>query len=249
MKFFEDNKNLIILILLIACVTLSGILTYSCPKEKTEEKETLEPQKAVEKVLNYLNKNLKGIATAELIGEVEEKEGLYNFKIKIKEEEFLAYLTKNGKLLFPQAIDLEKEIESKESPDEEKTTIGYFSVSKDDICKEEDKPIIYFFGASNCPYCLWEKPVIEKVIKKFERFVSFHNNMDARADMEIFSKYSQGGIPTLVLGCKYYREGSGQFLGEETEIKNLTALICKLTNNQPSKECEEVKDIIEQIED
>ncbi len=57
--------------------------------------------------------------------------------------------------------------------------------------------------------------------------------------MEVFQKYSTGGIPTLVLGCQYYRVGSGETAGEEQEIKDLTGLICKLTNNQPAEICQE----------
>ncbi len=260
LNFFK-NKNLIIIILLIVCFVLAAFLgtliysQYSQAKEKTIEKEKVkteetEGQGAAEKVLDYINKNfLKDSTKAELAGKIEEKQGLYSFKIKIGTEEFLAYVTKDKKLFFPQVIDLEKTPDqglSKETKEEE-TTLGYFSVTKDEICKENDKPLIYFFGASGCPHCRWEHPVAERAMKKFEGLISFHNNMDSQADMEVFSKYSKGGIPTLVLGCRYYREGSGEMSGEETEIKNLTALVCKLTGNQPLKECEKVKELIEQI--
>ena len=71
--------------------------------------------------------------------------------------------------------------------------------------------------------------------------------MDANADTDIFGKYSTGGIPTLVFGCKYYRVGSGEGEGEELESKNLTAIICKLTGNQPSSICNLFQDLINQI--
>lgn len=124
------------------------------------------------------------------------------------------------------------------------TTIGNFLVTKEEICKEDGKPIIYYFGASFCPHCKWEKPVVEKVMKKFGNFVSFHNNMDKQeADKEIWGKYSQvnegGYIPFLVFGCKYARVGSGEDAGEVEEEKNLTALICKLTEEKPEKVCKE----------
>ncbi|GAI38261.1 unnamed protein product [marine sediment metagenome] len=63
--------------------------------------------------------------------------------------------------------------------------------------------------------------------------------MDPSADMDVFSKYSpEGYVPALVLGCKYYRVGSGEIIGEEEENKVLTALICDLTENQPNDVCE-----------
>lgn len=126
------------------------------------------------------------------------------------------------------------------------TTIGRFLVTKDEICQENGKPIVYFFGGSFCPHCKWEHPIVEKVAAKFVNEISFHNNMDKQeADREIWNKYAQinqGGVPFLVLGCKYARVGSGEVAGEIEEEKNLTALICKLTGDQPEKICAEVKD-------
>ncbi len=130
-------------------------------------------------------------------------------------------------------------------------TIGNFSVTKDEICLEKGKPIIYFFGSSTCPHCSWEHPIMKRVAAKFSDKISFHNNMDNQADMEIFSKYSeinQGGIPFLVFGCKYARVGSGENSGEKVEEQALTALICKLTDSQPEGVCKAVSDLIEQIE-
>jgi len=109
-------------------------------------------------------------------------------------------------------------------------------------------PVIYFFGSKDCPHCTWEHPIVEKVAKDFEEYISFHNNMDSDADRDVFSKYSTGGIPTLVFGCKYYRVGSGEGLSEEGESKALTALICKLTENQPLSVCNLVQDLINQID-
>lgn len=131
------------------------------------------------------------------------------------------------------------------------TTVGNFSVTKEEVCLEDGKPIIYFFGRSTCPHCSWEHPIMERVATKFGNKIAFHNNMDNQVDMEIFSKYSeinQGGIPFLVFGCKYARVGSGENWGETEEEKALTALICKLTDGEPEKTCEGVSDLIEQIE-
>ena len=88
------------------------------------------------------------------------------------------------------------------------------------------------------------------VTAKFEGFISFHDNIGSTADQEIFDKYSTGYIPTLVLGCKYYRVGAGKNMGEDQEAKVLTALICKLTGNKPEEVCNdpEIEALINQIE-
>jgi len=152
----------------------------------------------------------------------------------------MTYLTKDGKILFPQGIDIE-EVESrqtKETVTRTRQTIGNFIVSGDEICKDDGKPAIYFFGSDGCPHCKWEHPVIADVASKFKDFISFHDDMNNfTADRDIFARYSTGGVPTIVLGCRYYRIGSGENQGKEQEAKILTALICNLTDNKPIDIC------------
>jgi thiol-disulfide isomerase/thioredoxin len=171
------------------------------------------------------------------------------------------YITKDGELLFPGAINIEEFEEMAEVQKEQEerqvqkpkqeTTIGNFVLSGDEICTENGKPIIYFFGNDRCGACKWEHPIVENVTSKFDGYISFHDNMNtAGADGEVFSKYSPGSIPTLVLGCNYYRVGAGVAIGEDQEAKVLTALICKLTDNKPAEVCNdpEIEALINQIE-
>ncbi|MFH1656881.1 MAG: thioredoxin family protein [bacterium] len=193
------------------------------------------------KAISYINESiLKGQATAALLEQAEEN-GLYKLKVDISGNQFDLYASKDGELLFPEVIKI-TEIK------EEKTTIGSFLATENEVCLENDKPIVYFFGSNTCPYCKWEHPIMEEVAAKFGDKISFHNNMDSSADAEIFSQYSTGGIPTIVLGCKYSKVGAGQSNGEEGEAKIITALICKLTQNQPAEVCAEVQDLIDQVE-
>jgi len=95
---------------------------------------------------------------------------------------------------------------------------------------------------------MWEHPVIEAVMEQFADYIVFHNNMDVGEDRDILYEYnSAGSIPTVVLGCKYARIGSGERAGEEVETNNLTALTCDLTGGMPADVCGEVQDLIEQI--
>jgi thiol-disulfide isomerase/thioredoxin len=239
------KKNLIFLIIGVVGILVAGAIIYTI---SGSQKDILSHNEAAEKSLGFINENLlqEGM-TASLI-EIIEESGLYKMKLKINEEEFDTYITKDGKVLFPQFIVLEEAEEEQIEQQAQKQTIGNFSVSEDEICEEDDKPIVYFFGSEGCPACGWEHPVIEKVMAKFEGKAAFHNNMDSNEDMDVFSKYSTGSIPTLVLGCKYYRIGSGQRAGEEEESNILTAIICKLTQNQPAEICDGVQELIDQIE-
>jgi len=120
------------------------------------------------------------------------------------------------------------------------TTIGNFLETPKEICLQEGKPIIYYFGSSSCPHCRWEEPIVKKVAAKFGNLIVFRNNMDKQNDMEVFQQYADinpGYIPFLVFGCKYARLGSGESEGEKQEEENLTKLICKLTNGKPETVC------------
>lgn len=249
-KPFQSPKNVLILILVLA---LAGLLYYQFGYLPGSTGRILSAQEASEIALRYVNQSmLSGGITASLSGEPKQESGVYKFTMSLQGQEFQSYVTKNGKILFPQGIEIKIATSSgtttatnQEPPN---TTIGSFIVSKDQVCQENSKPIVYFFGSNGCPHCQWEHPIIQQVAQKFADQIVFHNNMDSNEDMDVFSKYnSEGGIPTLVLGCRYYRIGSGENAGEETEAKNLTALICKLTNNQPATVCDQVKELVGQI--
>ncbi len=246
------SKNLVPIAIIIAGVLIAGSFIYinyqKGPKAPTggTSSEILSAQEAAAKAIDYINKNLlRGKATASLIETLEEN-GLYKIKFSVGEQEIESYMTRDGKLFFPEGLDLTK---VEPVAVEKSSTVGNFSVGSDEVCKENGKPIIYFFGSKSCPHCQWEHPIVEKVAEKFKEEIAFHNNMDSENDMEIFNKYSTGGIPTLVFGCKYYRVGSGEGGGEEEETKNLTALICKLTGNKPADVCNQVQDLVNQIKD
>jgi len=238
------NKTIPIVIIIVG-VLIAGVIVYTnyvkypecakCPEGVLTEDSILSVQEAGDKIVGFINDNiLQGQADISLIETLEES-GLYKVKFEVGEEEAEWWITGDGNFIFPQAINL---AEFKSLAEETGQTIGNFSVSSDEICMEDDKPIIYFFGSDGCPHCSWEHPIIEETAGEFDGYVSFHNNMNSDADMDVFQKYSTGGVPTLVLGCKYYRVGSGEGTGEEKETENLTALICELTNNQPAEVCQ-----------
>ena len=233
---FKNMLRKILLIpiaIVVAGALIAGTIIYL---NQGNVSGALSPEKAAEKAINYINQNMVAAGTTASLVNVTEENGVYKIHLKVGENEYDTYVTKNGKVFFIEGIDLTK---VQETAKEVSKASGNFSVSSDEVCKENEKPIVYFFGSQSCPHCTWEHPIVEEVAGKFAGYISFHNNMDSEADMEVFQKYSTGGIPTLVLGCQYYRVGSGETAGEEQEIKDLTGLICELTNNQPAEICQE----------
>lgn len=231
MEHKVDYKLISLIIILIAVVSFFGWKFFFQPTNLVKK---ISPQQASAKLAAYLNqKVLQGKGKIQVSKVEENKSGFYEIDFSMKGRAYKGYLSLDGRFLFPQSIDLSK------SNRKEKTVEGSFKeVESQKICQENGKPIVYFFGSSTCPHCRWEKPVIEKVTSKFGDYISFHEKIDDFGkDRKIFENYSDGGVPVVVLGCKYYRLGSGEKDGKQKEEQALTNLICQLTKGNPGSVC------------
>jgi len=139
------NKNLLPISIVIAAAIIGGVLVYTnqgcVPQEKLAG--ILNSQEIAQKAIDFINQNnMAGENQTASLGEVFDESGLYKFKVKIGENEFDSYVTKDGKLLFPQAgVDLEKEpIAKKENKPLE--------------VPKTDTPDVKLFVMSYCPYGL-----------------------------------------------------------------------------------------------
>jgi thiol-disulfide isomerase/thioredoxin len=242
------SKLLIPIGLVLAGVLIAGAVIYSSYSGSCKlEQKNISADDAANKMISFINNTLLAgqQSQASLIGTTEEN-GTYKVSFNVEDQQVDWRISKDGLIIFPQIIDI-NEAEKEQQQQNETAILANFTKSSDDLCTENGKPIVYFFGSESCPHCQWEHPITEEVMAKFGDLISFHNNMDNNEDMDIFGKYSTGGIPTTVLGCEYYRVGSGESLGEEEEAKDLTALTCKLTGGQPGDVCSQVQDLIDQL--
>lgn len=205
------------------------------------------PKKAADKAIDYINKNLLSQGnTATLVSVDKESIGnLRKFTLEVAGNKFASYVSVDGKYLFTtEPFDMTKEANTGNTSGSTVESTGAeleggFSEAKDtEVCKENDKPIVYFFGSSSCPHCKWEEPILRSVVEEFGDAISYHENIDSETDLDVFSKYSTGSVPTLVIGCKYYRIGSGEASGEEAEKTALKQIICKATDNLPANICQ-----------
>lgn len=254
---------------LIAGVVI-GVLAgvFALPQmQSSRATDVLTPERAGNETVSFISNYLvlPGVDVELVNITAVEGESLYKVALNLSPrgesqivKTYITYITitKDGKLLFPgEWIDInefKKEAETRaRAPQERKGTIGNFIVSGENICLEEGRPIVYFFGSNGCGHCKWEHPIIVNVTSKFEGYISLHDNMNnSTVDRDIFARYSPGGgVPTLVLGCKYYRIGSGEMLDKAEEAKVLTALICNLTANKPGDVCSnpEIEALLAQV--
>jgi len=166
----EENKrvNLIPLAIVVVGVLIAGVILHINQQKKSEGLTILPPQKIGEKAIKYINENLITEGKTASLSTISEENGLYKIVIKIGDQEFPSYVTRDGKFLFPQEpINLDKKIEKKES-----------SNSVQEIPKR-DKPDVKLFVMSYCPYGLqMEKaylPVYNLLKDKLEMGIYFVN--------------------------------------------------------------------------
>lgn len=119
-------------------------------------------QEAAEKAIEFINKNLlQGENKASLVNDsVEEQSGLYKFRLKIQDQEFTSFVTKDGKILFPEeGIDLNKTIAqpATSTPDAPKTL------------EKREKPDVKLFVMTYCPYGLQMQKAILPVWQLLEK--------------------------------------------------------------------------------
>ena len=127
---------------------------------------------AAERAISFVNENLlAGIATATL-NSVEEFGDVYKLKIDIVSElsngtqNATLYLSKDGNLLFPSAIDLSAYVV--QSTEETTMTNTSFEAAADPIIGNPDAPVtIVEYGDFECPICGEVYPTINALLEEY----------------------------------------------------------------------------------
>lgn len=141
-----QKKRMIILgsaILLVAVAVILGITLYN-------HKGNLKPEEARVKVENFVNTYLMSAGSKATVSDVTESYGLYKMKINIGSNQSVdSYVSKDGKLFFPQALDIAKTIA--DATGTGANADGQAAAAQADLPKT-DKPKVELFVMSYCPY-------------------------------------------------------------------------------------------------
>ncbi|MCX6732829.1 MAG: hypothetical protein NTV98_04795 [Candidatus Roizmanbacteria bacterium] len=134
---------------------LAGILLIvNNFRGKTDEFKNKTIPNAVKKVLN--NPDTKFEITS-----VKETNGVYEFELKLQNQTYTSYITKDGKILFTSGVKMdvtEKKAATNTAAEPKKLT------AKD--LKKSDKPTLTAFVVANCPYGLQTQRVFKKVLEE-----------------------------------------------------------------------------------
>ena len=165
-KFKEIIIPVIVVVIIVGAV---GGWYYLSKKSKN----ILKPQVAAEKTINFINQTyLQGQATA-VLGTVSEESGVYKIQFKIENQEYTAYTTKDGKLLFPSGAPMPDEVS------------GPTAESVSDIPKKDISQALLFV-MSFCPYGNQAEEIMDPVAELLK------DKADIQIHYVIYSNY-QGG--------------------------------------------------------
>jgi len=150
----KSSKNLIPIAIIIAGILIAGAVVFVNQRKVG----ALSPQAAAGKAIDFINKNLLTGGTSASLVSVTEENGLYKILLKIGDKEYPSYVSKDGKLLFPnEGVNLEEKPKTAEEPEQKKLTC-------EDIKKSEN-PQLEAFVVSKCPFGLQMQRVLNEILK------------------------------------------------------------------------------------
>ena len=145
----KQSKKTILISLVVIVVVIAGAIYYftSHPDLSYLKFWQSGDKQAAEKAVKYINDNQLASSTVSLVS-VSRESGLIKIKIKLGSTEFDSYISKDGKYLFPQALDISESTE----PTEGSTTTT--SAATCDELTKTDSPMLQAYVVSQCPYGL-----------------------------------------------------------------------------------------------
>ena len=166
LSFLQDlNKNTIFASLaVIGIVVIAGLIYFnSNPSFSLFSGFSGSKDEIAQKAIDYINDNQLASSEATLVSSVEES-GIIKIKLEIDGNEFDSYITKDGKLLFPQAIVMEEteEVASTNAgtqPTEEQKEQALAEIQKN------DNPVLQAYVVSMCPFGIQMQRIIDEVVK------------------------------------------------------------------------------------
>ncbi len=121
--------------------------------------KVISEEEAKAKTLTYINTLLQGQAEA-TVDSITDRGDLYAIKLNVGGREYDSYITKDGSLLFPSAIDMTATPETPAEPEPQEMP-------------KTDKPTVQLFVMSECPYGVQAEEAFFPVIKALAGQINF----------------------------------------------------------------------------
>jgi len=157
MKFSLDKNTIFLGIAVIGVIVAGFLIFYSGDSGSFnftgifgQQNETM-----AQKAVDYINEKGLSQTPASLV-DVSEESGLLKIKIKIGEQEWDSYISKDGRFLFPQFIDMDQQ--------EDDATVEQDEQNSASIQKT-DNPMLDVYVVSRCPYGIQMQRAMVEAVK------------------------------------------------------------------------------------
>jgi len=138
------DKNLILVVVTVSVIIATGVLIFSNGNSSTKI--------IAEKSVDYLNKNILQQGQTATLESFSEESGVIKISIKIGGNSYSSYTTKDGKLFFPEALNLDSKPAN--STDQNNQPIAQETKQTCDSLAKADKPLLEAYVVSKCPFGL-----------------------------------------------------------------------------------------------
>ncbi len=175
------KKKIIFVLISVVVLALLGILIFKfAPRPNT-----LNIDEAKAKAESFINDNLMTPGTKATIDSIEKEYGLYKLAVNIGQGEPIeSYISADGELFFPQAIDIA----------EYENNLNGDTTEASTVTSKSDKPEIELFVMSHCPYgTQMEKALIPalELLKDKVNFTLKFNNYSMHDKVELDEQLNQ----------------------------------------------------------
>lgn len=154
---FKITKNTMLLGIAVIAILIVGVLIVADNKSFKIPGFGPSDEEIAKTAIEYLNKNVLSGQTA-ILEETSQASGLIKVKIKIGENEYDSYISKDGKLLFAEAIEIKADTTAGEDTNTEGTQTC-------ESLEKTDTPQLEAFVVSRCPFGLQMQRMIAEAIK------------------------------------------------------------------------------------
>jgi len=230
----QNTKNLAILGGVIILIVIGLVLTSN--KNLLGGKKNLSPVEAKTKAEAFIKDYLLRADTKFTVGDAKEyNSGLYEIEIKLEDSEqpIKSYMTKDGNLFIPQAMDI-NEVTKDSNPDANANADNKDQTPAKEAPKS-DKPKVEIFVMSHCPYGTQiEKgiiPVVEALGAKIDfqlKFVDYamHGKKELDEEMSQYCINKEQGAKLLPYLKCFLKAGESAVCLKETGIDQKKVSAC-----------------------
>jgi glutaredoxin len=142
----EKFTRITLPIILVIVLAVIGYFSFDKPMKNLNEDQ------AKTRAEEFINSFLMTDGTKATITEISEQYGLYKLKVDIVSDVVESYLSRDGKLFFPQALDIDEVTGQTATGETGDTTDSNTAAPAAEVSQKSDKPVVEVFVMSYCPY-------------------------------------------------------------------------------------------------